>query len=307
MSTRSILAFTSDNKTFSGVYCHSDGYPTGMVPELAEVVARGGADAVQVLTGHARPVKGGVIRAWMSINAAILDPADVVLEYDTYEAYMDAVDFADRDLGLHPLYIARYFEPDIWRENVVPGIGRANRQHENATSDGGFSGTLGTDTWDWECCEWQYVFTSDLDLIVYALKDRPLERARFTHADLLALAAGDESVNLRVQQAECGENFEWCGHYVMAHFPDVPEESQRLGVAQWLGTAPMEPQDAVAARVNGRVVKFGRSFSIRWGRLYKSLANGKADRFVAEHTDDGWAVDPALDLIFPPTAATLPA
>lgn len=303
MSTPSIIG-TTDGTTFKGLPCRYDGYPTGMVPDLAKIVTRDGHSALPVLTGQAQAARGGATESWDSL-VATMPSADVELLYSNDRDYFDNVPAAERNPGVSLLYgrLGRGDESEE-RGRLVEGYGTVN----TGTRAGTISGSLADpDTW----IGWAYLFTEDLSLVVYEIEGNtaPMrERERFTRDELAALADGDKALAKRVSEAECGERYERCMHLAWAHDDTVPEESCHLSMDEWLGKEPISFHHAIAANADGKRVESngfsGKSSGGVWmmytkdGDYVPVFRTAKSGKRTILH---------GVELIFPPTKADMAA
>lgn len=303
MSTPSIIG-TTDGTNFEGLPCHYDGYPTGMVPDLAKIITRDGHAALPILTGKTKAAHGGATGSWESLVATMPAP-DVELLYDNDRDYFDNVPAAERNPGVSLLY-GRLGRGDESKERgrLVEGYGIVN----TGTRAGTTFGTLDTPrTW----IGWAYLFTEDLSLVVYEIEGNtaPMrERERFTRDELAALADGNEALAARVSQAECGERYERCSHYAWAHDDSIPEESRYLAMDEWLGLEPMRPDCAVAAIVDGTRYELSRSGRLRGGKWHVGIKG--SSEYVAlfkVSKTRGYVPLPGVELFFPPTKADVVA
>lgn len=245
MSTRSAIG-TTDGTTFSAVYCHFDGYPTGIVPDLARIITRDGADALPILLGEAQTARGGKTTSWESLVSEMPAP-DTQLPYPEHFDYLDKVPAEERDRGISYLYshlAGHRGSEDEARDCIVEGYGTVLTKRPDIR----FSGTLPNADTGW--CEWAYLFDQNLTLHVFECTGTLVERAQFTTADLAALAEGDTSMRERLGRVECGEDWSRCSHYAWVHDDTVPDESRYLSMSQWLGVDPIPYDRAIAAHIS---------------------------------------------------------
>ena len=306
MSTRSAIG-TTDGTTFSAVYCHFDGYPTGIVPDLARIITRDGADALPILLGEVQTARGGKTTSWESLVSEMPAP-DTQLPYPEHFDYLDKVPAEERDRGISSLYshlAGHRGSEDEARDCIVEGYGTVLTERPGIR----FSGTLPNADTGW--CEWAYLFDQNLTLHVFECTGTLVERAQFTTADLAALAEGDASMHERVGQAECGEDWSRCSHYAWVHDDTVPDESRYLSMSQWLGKEPIPYDRAIAAHLPGRSerVEFsggGSSSGSTWSMHVKGgggesvpvfNVNGRGKRVLL----------PGVRLIYPQTKAEVAA
>lgn len=215
MSTRSIVGAINPDSTFEGLYCHFDGYPTAMAVTLAQIVTRDGAAALPVLSGATRSPRGGTTGSWVSLNPRMPSP-DTPLRHESQLDYLRNTDPADVDYGTLALYTAMDILGADARDHIVTGYGTA--QTDSPLT---FSGTLGH-TAGTGLCEWAYLLTDDLTLLIFELADGPMiERERFTRDELAALAANDAEITQRVADAECGKDYSRCTHVPSFHDADA--------------------------------------------------------------------------------------
>lgn len=299
MGTPCIIG-TTDGTTFESLTCRYDGYPTGMVPELAKIITRDGHAALPVLTGKAQRAPGGATGAWESIESA-MPPASTELAYSDARDYYDNVPGPERDPGISLLYshLSRGNE-DEKRSCVAEGYGLVGIIDAPHTHTGLLASP---DTW----IGWAYLFADDLSLGVYEIegdKSPMRERARFTREDLAALAAGDEALAGQVSQAECGERYERCSHYAWVHDSAIPEESRDLSIGEWMGTEPMSPTSATSAIVDGERYELSRSGRLRGGKWHVGVKGTSGHVALFRVTKKGGYVPlPGVELFFPPTKA----
>lgn len=301
MSTPSIIG-TTDGTNFEGLACRFDGYPTGMVTDLAKIITRDGHSALPIITGKAQAAHGGATGSWESLVATM--PAhDMDLPYADHRDYFENVPAAERNPGVSLLYshLGRGTEVEE-RGRIVEGYGIAH----TAPYAGTTYGTLDApDTW----IGWAYLFTEDLSLVVCEIEGdtAPMrERERFTRDELAALAGGDEALAARVSRAECGERYERCSHYAWAHDDSIPEESRYLSMDEWLGLEPMRPDSAVAATVDGTRYQLSQSGRLRGGKWHVGI-EGSSEYVPLFKVDErrGYGPLPGVELFFPPTKAAV--
>ena len=193
--------------------------------------------------------------------------------------------------------------------NIAPGIGCY------------YSDVLGTPDWEGTLggeldsdLEWGYFFTGrdpvSAELVVVANRsEKAVEVSRTPVRELSRQTEQD------VARVECGANYERCRHYAWVHY-DVPEASNRLGIHTWLGRKPLEPTDAIGARIGTNTYRFT---GVGWSGGY--IWGGKAHHWYekAENVDTGEkrAIEayrftpkrglirtlPGVELVYPPTAA----
>lgn len=302
MSTRSIIG-TTDGTTFNGIYCHFDGYPSNMVPALAKIITRDGADALPVLTGREKRARGGVTANWDSLTPEMPSP-DTELPYPDYRTYFDKVPVSERDPGLSALYVhLDSGSPDERRDQVIEGYGTVMTANPIR-----FSGTVTDPDVDAGLCEWAYLFTDDLTVVVYEIGDRLTEVGRFTREDLAAITEGDEEACKRIRYTECGKNFSRCCHMAWFHDETVPDESRGLGMLEWLGIEPIAPNRAIGGNIGGKRYEFtggGKSHGRTWEMSVKGGGYVPAIALDAR----GRRIKPLADveLVFPPTKAEFEA
>lgn len=296
MSTRSIIG-TTDGITYEGIYCHFDGYPTGMVPALAKIIARDGAAALPVLTGEESRARGGQTATWDSINPEMPNP-DTELPYPDRGTYLKNVAVEDADQGLMSLYThLEMSRPDEdGRDSVIEGYGSVQTTHPLR-----FSGPLDKAEVPFDI-EWVYLFTEDLTLLVFEGVDPIVEVERFTRDDLTALVAGDKAVEDRVELAECGKDYVRCSHVAWFHDDTAPDESKHLGMRQWIGAEPLHRDQAVAAIVGGTRYEVTGSSQVQNRTLSLFLKGGDALP-VAKTNARGEPTRtlPGIELVYPPT------
>lgn len=291
MSTRATIATTTNGTTYTGVYCHYDGYPTACVPQLAAILTRDGAPARERLTAN----------AWDSLAADTL-PMDTPLPYPTVAEYRKAVAAEDQDYAI----ISLYMEHESYRgkrgDQIIPGYGTAIPGSAMSTYSGAIP-NFGDENW----AEWAYVIDADLTVTVYELDGTAgagTLRATFTAQDLAAVAVQDPEALARVQAAECGEDYERCSHIAWFHDTTVPEESRHLSMAQWLGREPIPCDKAVSGTRNGKHYEFSGS-GMRQGGKWSLCVKGSRE-YVPVCTVDKDGVQrrlPGMALTFPPTKA----
>lgn len=201
MSTHSILG-TLTETTFEGIYADSDGQPTAMVPHLAAIATRDGQAGVEVLTGTRPRSEGGRVGSWDFISEH-MPAADTPLPQPTHIDYLRSLPSGPQgaDAGLTALYtiIGLLGSESEARERIAAGYGLVRPPRRGAWFGGDVTAAPPTGQ-----CEWAYLFTSDLDLVVYELAEGMIERERFTRAELADLAEGDEALGHRVREAEFG-------------------------------------------------------------------------------------------------------
>lgn len=300
MSTRSIIG-TTTGTTFEGLYCHFDGYPTSQVPALAQIITRDGHDALPILTGATQAARGGATASWESLVAE-MPAADTELPFADRSDWIESVPAKDRDPGIGHLYTHLSMGRDNARDSIVEGYGTVHLD-----SPIRFSGTLSDPHAQTGWCEWAYLFTEDLTLVVFEIADGLVEVGRFTREDLAALADGDESIRERVGHAECGEDYSRCSHYAWVHDDGVPQASRRLSMREWLGIEPLRPMSATGAVVGRRRYEFTGSGGSRHGNWEVSVKGQKAMVPVFRLEGNTYAPLPGVELIYPPTRETVAA
>ena len=297
MSTRSIIG-TTTGTTFEAAYCHYDGYPSHQVPILAGLVTRHGTHALDVLTGKTTAAPGGPITGWATIS---LDtPAhDVELPYEDASDYYSNTTPADRDPGLCAVYPHLSHAPsgkqDETRQRIAEGFGVGLDNERLFTESGGLG-----------MCEWAYLVTEDLTLIVSEIhsSSQLVEVGRFTREELAALTNGDVEQEARVQHVECGEDFSRCSHMAWAH-EEVPAEARRLNMQEWVGLVPLRTASAIAAVVKGKRYDFTGSGSSR-GDIWSAGVKGSSKQLPVFSTGrEGEKPLPGVELIYPATKAEL--
>lgn len=306
MSTRSIIG-TTDGTTFTGVYCHSDGYPSHMVRALAKIITRDGEAALPVLTGQEKRARGGETANWDCLEPE-MPSADTEPPYPDFRTYVDNVPVGERDSGIVALLGHLTFDPDgEKRGQVIEGYGTVMTRNPLR-----FSGAVTDREADTGWCQWAYLFTDDLTVIVYEIGEGLTEVERFTRDDLAAITEDDEATCQRIRYAECGKNFSRCNHVAWAHDDTAPDESKRLGMLEWLGVEPISLDQATGAVVKGERYEFtggGRSngpesrriweLSIKGGGYLPALRMDSRGRFTKTL--------PGVELILPPTKAEFEA
>lgn len=301
MSTRSIIG-TTDNTTFEGIYCHFDGSPNSMAPTLAKIITRDGADALPVLTGQVEVATGGATSSWESLSADMA-AADIELPYPTQQEYFENVAGKDRNAGLCYLYAQMMMEREDGRERMAEGYGVANLGHPIR-----FEGKVADRDPDVGMCEWAYLFTEDLTMVVYEIGRGLMEVERFTRDDLAAMVAGDEAVMQRLLHAECGADFSRCCHMAWFHDRSVPAESRRLSMQEWVGVEPLRPASAIGAIVGGRRYEFTGSGASRHGKWEVGVKDRKGNVPMFEQLPGSELKPlPGVELIYPQTKADLVA
>lgn len=298
MSTRSIIG-TTTGTSFEAAYCHYDGYPTHQLPILAGLITRHGQRALDVLTGHTGAAPYGPIAAWASIG---LDtPAyDVELPYESSSDYYANTAREDRDPGLCTVYPHLSSVPTTERGEVRNLIAEGFGIGIN-------SGRRFTESDNLGMCEWAYLVTEDLTLIVSEIHESSqlVEVARFTREELAALAGGDAEQATRVQHAECAEDFSRCSHMAWVH-EEVPEEARRLSMQEWIGTTPLRVSSAIAAVVAGKRYDFTGSGSLRRGKWEVGVKGSSTMLPVfSQDRSNNRAPLPGVELIYPTTKAEL--
>lgn len=293
MSTRSIIGTTPDGEKFGGVFCHWDGYPTGMVPGLAAIIIRDGESAVATL-----------MRAnWETIAPHTLR-ADTDLPYPTRQEYLDAVPWDQRDPGIWDLYQNLELYGDDCALHVVAGYGTTGG---SGIATRPYYGKLSTfRTRDWT--EWAYIITADLSLRVFEVSENGslMPRETFTLDDLADIAAGDEDARGRVGRAECGADYSRCSHYAWAH-ESVPPESRNLSMREWLGLEPILPSSAIAGTVDGVRYEFTSGGSLRGSTWYMFTKDGTRVGVLRRDRRGKETPLPGVSLVYPPTKAQVAA
>lgn len=301
MSTRSIIG-TTDGTTFEGIFCYFDGYPSHMVRALATIITRDGDAALPVLTGQEKRARGGETANWESLDPEMPSP-DTELPYPNRGDYLKNVPVEDQDAGLSALYVhLDTGDPAERRDQVIEGYGTVMTRNPVR-----FSGTITDRDVNLGWCEWAYLFTEDLTVVVYEVLTTGLsEVGRFTRDDLKAITEGDEEACERISHAECAEDYSRCSHVAWVHAPDAPEESKHLGMREWLGLEPVSLDQAVAAVVGGTRYELTGSSSVRSGVLSLYLRGGDALP-VAKTDKRGRATKtlPGIELVLPPTKPEL--
>lgn len=289
MSTRSIVGTTTDNRTFHGVFCHWDGYPTGMLPELAAILTRDGEAGREALVGS----------NWESIDASMLS-ADTDLPYPTLDEYAEATPRDQQEYPIRRLYQSLDQYGDAASVRIAPGYG------ERGLGDDRYGGDIASHRGDgW--IEWVYIIKPDLSVMVMepsGADGHLAERGTFTREDLAAVVAGDTEALARIGRVECGEDFSRCSHYAWFHDDTVPTESRSLGMRHWLGEEPIPLDRAIAATVQGKrheLTGGGKSVGRQWYMFTREghdlpviRLDGRGHRMKAL---------PGVDLVFPPTKA----
>lgn len=299
MSTRSIIG-TTDGTAFEGIYCHFDGSPSSMAPELATIITRDGADALPVLTGKTQTARGGKTAAWSAITAVAPAPDTALPDMD-YSTYLETVPVSERDPAVTFLYGHLAYSNEDARDRIAEGYGTVYLDNPLR-----FSGTLTDPDAETGWTEWAYLFTEDLTLVVYDVAGAPFEVGRFTREDLVALAAGDKTAVAAVERAECGEDYERCGHYAWVHDKTVPGESRNLSMGAWLGREPIPLDRAVGVICDGIRHETGGGSSVQYGVMSLYTRRGVYIP-VAQVDRRGDAMEPfaGIELIFPPTKAEM--
>lgn len=295
MSTRSIIG-TTDETTYDGIYCHYDGYPSGMVPALAEIIVRDGAEALPVLSGRESRASGGPTTSWSSVVPEMPAPT-TKLPYPDRETYYDKVPPDKRDPGIESLYVHLDMCRKNGRDRVIEGYGTVQTMHPMR-----YSGILGGAEVDFDI-QWVYLFTDDLTLIVFEGTEPIMEVGRFTYDDLVAITAEGDAIMKRLSQAECGEDYSRCCHVVWAHVKDVPKASKNLSMQEWIGSRPLNPMSAIGAVVNGRRYEFTGSGGTRHGKWEVSVKGQQAMVPMFSQKRNEFTPLPGVELIYPPTRA----
>lgn len=298
MSTRSIIG-TTDGSDYEGIYCHFDGAPTHMLAHLARIVATRGSEGVEVLAGQRPRPEGGYARGW-SFIASDMPALPETLPYPDYSSWAEAnPDPLSRDRRWQLLYNALGPVPTRESRNAITAGYGATIACADAMMPPVFAGTLGRES-TLGMCEWAYLFTEDLSVLVCEARASLVEVACFTYEELVALADGDEELRDRVQVAECGEGFSRCSHMAWAHDSSVPEESRGLSMREWIGRDPMGPESAVAAIVDGERVEFTGSGMLRDGNWAVSV-KGRSEMVPVYRQQGITRVPlPGVALIYPP-------
>lgn len=301
MSTRSIIG-TTDGTTFTGIYCHFDGYPSNMVRSLAAIITRDGHDALPILLGSERRARGGETASWTSLTPEMPSP-DTELPYPDRSTYLDCTPQEDIDPGILALYSHLATGSEEKRDQMIEGYGSVMNTHSIR-----FSGAISDREADTGWCEWVYLFTDDLTVIVYEIGEGLTEVGRFTRNDLAAITEDDEAACERIAQAECGEDYSRCAHYAWAHDKTVPDESHRLGMREWLGLEPISLDRAIGATVKGERFEFtggGRSNGRTWEMSVKG--GGYMPAIRMDSRGRHMRSLPGVELSFPPTKAEVRA
>ncbi|MGP4994627.1 hypothetical protein [Glutamicibacter ardleyensis] len=187
MSTRSIIGTLKDKKIHAR-YCHFDGYPSSMVPQLAMILTRDGLEAMKVLVGQKSLAKAGNTRAWHSIYAGQLDP-DAPLPFATLEEYLANVPEAESDADLVDFYYMlgatkRNINEEVRsaRAHIIEGYGRVYSE--------GFEPITGSiDSFgDPGMLAYAYLHTTDDELVIYRPGQPMVEIGRFTKEELAKLS-----------------------------------------------------------------------------------------------------------------------
>lgn len=302
MSTRSLVG-TIDGTTFDGIYCHYDGYPAHMVRQIAAIIARDGARAFPVFAGKEVKARNGST-AWDSLSAYMPHP-DTELPYPDNVDYFDNVPANEREPGVLALYAQVSSKQDVAaaRDQIIEGYGVAA-----ATELPRRSGEVGDSEVNTGWCEWAYMLTDDLSLVVLQPRDGLVEVERFTYEDLLAITAEDPATCERIQHAECGKDYSRCVHYAWWHDDTVPQESRSLGMREWLGLEPTTLDRAVAVVVGGQRHTLTGGGSSRGTTWVMRTTDGKDIPVIRR--ERGKSKDrplPGVELILPPTKVEMTA
>lgn len=220
------------------------------------------------------------------------------LPYPDRSTYFDNTPTGSVDPGLLALYTHLDMSGEDNRDQLAEGYGSLSTG--NAIR---FCGTITDSHAATGWCEWAYLFTDELTLLVFEIADGLTEVARFSRSDLLALAAGDEGVAKRVAHAECGEDYSRCAHVVWVHVKAAPEESKRLSMREWVGLEPLRPMSAIGAIVGGRRYEFAGGGGLRHGKWEVSVKGEKARVPVFSQRKGQLVPLPRVELIYPPVAA----
>lgn len=209
MTTHGIIGtITADHTAITArttVRC--DGYPTWMLPALAQIISTHGADALAVITGTTpRPGNRTPATDWDSLNVGTPDPATL-----TPETVLSDLDNAERVAYSH---LAFNGFSDEARDLITPGYGMAYTDGPEPLSDAAPLSSLT----NWGFSEHAYLFTPDGTCHVYACTPENL-----TLLDSLTpeeLAEWDSAeFRARAERAECGEDYERCPHMAYYHVP----------------------------------------------------------------------------------------
>jgi hypothetical protein len=109
---------------------------------------------------------------------------------------------------------------------------------------------------------------------------------------------------------ECGVDFERCKHYAWVHFPDLPEESQRLSTKTWLGQKPLDVRDAVGFEIKGVHYKptgsghrerLNGDYGERWFESCKGPSGERIELPVWEDSSGEPKLLQGVKAIYPPT------
>lgn len=244
MSTRSIIGTYTSDTTYTGLYCHFDGYPSGQIPALAAIITRDGKHGADVLTGKADHADGQRVSDWMSLCESV-PSSTAPMPYPTYDAYMKAhPTWRDRTAGENLAYQTR---DRSGTDYIIGGYGIAGTIKGDGLDRVAFGEMPLSGKGLSSFIEWVYLITDDLTVVVYEngdLFDTPggtlVERGRFT-VDVLrelsgmGVAAAVKDERLRI--VECGKAFEHCSHVAGAHVPDAEDPDQSM--KSWLATHTM--------------------------------------------------------------------
>ncbi len=300
MSTNGIIARSTGEGTFEGVYHHWDSYPNEGLGQFL----------IRILTGH-----------FQNDLARML-----CFLIDEHPAGWSTI--ANKDFALKPGYTAESlrhpsssgmsdedYHAAMERFRALPDYRRPQcychgKRHEEPQvltekSDVGAS--------------WAYVFDEQERILHVCNREQHRDTKAYFWNDIARIELDDVN-HVNWAHIECGENFERCCHYAWKHFPALADKSN-LSMQTFLGRCPFQMRDAIGFIVNGQRVKNtgsgGDSDFLR--RRYNLpplppntwiatvvYANGRrANLPVALRTPEGERPYPGVKWIFPPTLVHL--
>jgi len=253
VSTHSVVARQAGDG-WEGRYCHSDGYPRYMVPALLALIARDGLKVVtQTLLDD--------YRGWSMIDPTRPDLSGIRIPHNaTYDTY--PYDSVKR--------LAYYWKTSYHNDGRfknIPGYGIAYTLEQRMPAP------LVTERGDVDS-GWTHVLTQR-SLVSYYRTYTANDFSTWEWNEVGRFAYGTVPDEKRLTQAECGRDYERCGHVASFHFEEAKDVS--VGVGVWLGHRRPSSYDAVAGTLrDGTEVTFNGS--TRTGTAGSSNYNPLAPR-----------------------------
>jgi len=296
MSTNGIIARSTGEGTFKGVYHHWDSYPNEGL----------GQYLTQVLAGHFKNDLGWMLRVLIDEHPAgwstIVNKDFTLKPGYTAESLKHASPSSMSDADYHAEMEQFRALPDYRR----PQCYCHGKRHEEAQ--------VLTEKSE-ACASWAYVFDEEERILHVCNREKHQDTKEYFWNDVARIEL-DNLDEVNWTHIECGEQFERCGHYAWKHFPEL-EGKSNLGMQTFLGRRPFQMHDAIAFIVNGKRVKntgcggdadfLRRSHNLpplppnTWVATIVYENGRRADVPVALRTPDGEKPYPGVTWIFPPT------